>query len=172
MTDVDITLREAVPTDASILLDAIKQLNTETPFLLVSQQALNMSSDTMAHEIDYLFNAPGHMVLLAFDKETIIGVATITSEPDRPLQHIGEVGISVNKHYWGLGLGTLMLEELVTWAESTNLIKRLEIKVQKRNTRAISLYEKVGFELEGTIRRGFLSENNDFLDVLLLSKLL
>jgi RimJ/RimL family protein N-acetyltransferase len=92
-------------------------------------------------------------------------------ELDLPLKHIGEIGISILKEYWGYGLGTVMLEEIIAWAKEAGVIKRLEIKVQERNTRALNLYEKVDFETEGIIRRGFLSEDNEYLDIVLMSYL-
>ena len=64
-----------------------------------------------------------------------------------------------------------MLEEIIAWAKEAGVIKRLEIKVQERNTRALKLYEKVDFEIEGIIRRGFLSEDNEYLDIVLMSYL-
>lgn len=64
-----------------------------------------------------------------------------------------------------------MLEEIIAWAKEAGVIKRLEIKVQERNTRALKLYEKVNFETEGIIRRGYLSEDNEYLDIVLMSYL-
>ena len=64
------------------------------------------------------------------------------------------------------------LEEIILWAKEANRIKRLEIKVQARNERALHLYQKMAFETEGIIRRGFLSEDNEYLDIVLMSYLL
>ena len=172
MEELAITLREAVPEDAEQLLRIMKTLDNQTPFLLVNQQSLNHDNNYMAEQIDYIYEQDNQLILLAFNHDELIGVATVMGETDEPVKHIGEIGISILQDYWGCGLGSLMLEEIIYWAEETTIIKRLEIKVQERNQRAIHLYQKMSFEVEGTIRRGFLSENGDYLDIILMSYLL
>ncbi len=172
MSKLDITLREATPKDAKELLRVMKILDKETPFLLVNEHSLNLDETAMAQQINFLYEEDNQLILLAFNHDTLIGVATVTGETDPPLKHIGEIGISVLKEYWGYGLGTVMLEEVIFWAREGQQMKRLEIKVQKRNKRAIHLYQKLNFDIEGIIRSGFLSEDNDYLDVVLMSLIL
>lgn len=172
MSALDITLREATPKDAKQLLSIMNQLNTETPYLLVNQQSLTLNTTDMAKQIDYIYELDNQLILLAFNHDKLIGVSTVMGETDAPLKHIGEIGISILKDYWGYGLGTIMLEEIIFWAKEHQIIRRLEIKVQERNERAINLYKKLKFETEGIIRWGFLSETGDFLDIVLMSLIL
>lgn len=172
MSELNITLREATPKDASQLLKVMNHLNQETPFLLVSQQSLTLNPDEMAKQIDFIYEQDNQLILLAFNHEELIGVATVMGETDAPLRHIGEIGISILKDFWNCGLGSIMLEEIILWAKEHQIIRRLEIKVQERNERAIHLYKKMNFETEGVIRWGFLSENNEFLDIILMSLIL
>ena len=172
MSELDITLREATPKDAKILLETMAILDKETPFLLVNQQSLKLKPSDMAEQLDFIYEQENQLILLAFNHEELIGVATVMGEMDAPLRHIGEIGISILKEYWGYGLGSIMLEEIILWAKEANRIKRLEIKVQARNERALHLYQKMAFETEGIIRRGFLSEDNEYLDIVLMSYLL
>lgn len=172
MSKLDITLREATPKDAKELLRVMNILDKETPFLLVNQHSLNLKEEAMAQQIDFLYEQENQLILLAFNHDELIGVATVMGETDLPLRHIGEIGISILKEYWGYGLGTVMLEEIIDWAIEGQQIKRLEIKVQERNNRAVHLYQKLNFETEGIIRCGFLSENNDYLDIILMSLIL
>jgi RimJ/RimL family protein N-acetyltransferase len=45
--------------------------------------------------------------------------------------------------------------------------------VDKYNTRAINLYKKAGFEIEGTIQRSYkLSQSNEYYDEYLMGLLL
>ncbi len=172
MSELSITLREATPNDAKELLSVMNTLDKETPFLLVNQQSLKLNPEAMAEQIDFIYEEDNQLILLAYNHNELIGVATVMAELDEPLRHIGEIGISILKEYWGYGLGTVMLEEIIAWAKETGAIKRLEIKVQERNERAVNLYQKVNFETEGIIRRGFLSEENEYLDIILMSYLL
>lgn len=172
MSELDITLREATPNDAAQLLAIMNILNKETPFLLVNQQSLTLEPNEMAKQIDFIYEQENQLILLAFNHEELIGVATVMGEMDAPLRHIGEIGISILKDYWDFGLGSIMLEEIILWAREHQIIRRLEIKVQERNKRAIHLYQKMDFEIEGVIRSGFLSEENEFLDIILMSLIL
>lgn len=172
MTELNITLREAVPSDAKDLIETMTFLNQETPYLVVSSSALNMSPETMASEIDYIYNQPNQFILLAFNHDEIIGVATIVAEETTMFQHVGELGITIKKDYWGLGLGSVMIDEIISLCAEHGIIKRIEINVQLRNSRAIHLYEKMGFIKEGIKKWAFCSEDNTLLDVVLMSKLL
>jgi RimJ/RimL family protein N-acetyltransferase len=51
------------------------------------------------------------------------------------------------------------------------IVKRIELHVTVRNPRAFHLYEKLGFEKEGKIRRG-LFKNGQYLDLWLMALLL
>ena len=52
-----------------------------------------------------------------------------------------------------------------------NGITRLELEVSKKNKFAISLYEKLGFEVEGVKRHAFLV-NGKYEDELLMAKII
>ena len=75
--------------------------------------------ETLEEEVG-LYDAKAHnLLLLAIYEGTIIGTASV-KDPDSQfrLSHVGEVGISILQEYWGMGLGTLMLEEIIiSWAE-------------------------------------------------------
>ena len=172
MTDIDITLRQAIPSDAKKLIDAISLLNKETPYLVVSPHALNMPVDSMAQEIDFIYQQPNQFILLALNHDDIIGIATIVSDDEASFRHVGELGITIEKKFWGLGLGRAMIEEIITLCRKHDVTKRIEINVQTRNKRAINLYKKTGFTLEGIKKHAFLSENNTLIDVALMSYLL
>mgnify|MGYP001283423046 CR=1 FL=1 len=63
-----------------------------------------------------------------------------------------------------------LLRAVEDWA-STQGLHRLELTVQQRNTRAVALYEKAGFAIEGT-RRHALVVNGAYVDEWFMSKLI
>jgi RimJ/RimL family protein N-acetyltransferase len=69
----------------------------------------------------------------------------------------------------GRGLGTSLLAELSVWAERTGL-HRLELTVMAHNERALALYRRCGFEVEGTRRHSLLVDGR-YVDELLLANL-
>ena len=66
----------------------------------------------------------------------------------------------------------MLMEAALDWAEHSNTIRRLELTVQKRNKRAIHIYQKFGFEIEGLKKRGVKTKDGEFLDVCLMGKLI
>ena len=76
------------------------------------------------------------------------------------------------KPYWGNGVGQFLMETMIDWADHTPAIRRLELTVQARNERAVHLYQKFGFDIEGTKKRGARTKMEEFLDVYLMAKLI
>lgn len=169
---MEITLREAMPNDASAILALIETLNEETSFVLINSHAINMATETMAGEIAAISEMKNQLLLLATTKQSIVGLATVTTDTDPAVAHVGEIGLSILKEYWGLGLGTTMLEEVILWSKHSTDLIRLDIKVQSHNERAIALYNKVGFSYEGTLRKAVLTKDNTLVDVDMMGYLL
>ncbi|VHG42941.1 acetyltransferase family protein [Streptococcus pyogenes] len=71
----------------------------------------------------------------------------------------------VAKTYRGYGIGQLLLEIALDWAEENPYIESLKFYVQVRNTKAIYLYKKYGFRIESMRKNDIKSKNGDDLDV-------
>jgi len=96
------------------------------------------------------------LFLIACIDEEIVSVLTFATENKKRKTHVGIFGITVKKDFWGLGIGNTMISELVEWAKSTKIIKKINLMVQTNNEKAINLYKKHGFEIEGTHTRDSL----------------
>lgn len=77
--------------------------------------------------------------------DRLIGVSTVQASTDFSAAQ-GEVGVAVLKEFWGMGLGTALVEEILDWARNYSSLERLVLTVQLRNTRAAKLYQHLGFE--------------------------
>ena len=63
-----------------------------------------------------------------------------------------------NKEYWGRGFGTDATRTLLRYAFEEANLNRVELEVFSFNTRAIHMYDKCGFKLEGTRRQALFRE--------------
>jgi len=88
----------------------------------------------------------------------------------RAVAHVATLGMSVRADARGQGIGRALLDAALEWAPTAGLT-RIELYVYARNLRAIALYEKAGFQREGR-RRSFIREGDEFLDDLVMAKLL
>jgi len=64
-----------------------------------------------------------------------------------------EVGIWLGKPYWGKGYGTDAVRVLARFGFRSLNLQRLHLHVYATNDKAIRAYEKVGFQVEGRLRR-------------------
>lgn len=172
MENIEFTLREAIPADAKEILELMKLIGAQTPYMVMDEQGLKMTEEEMAQNLADLYDSPNNLLLLALADEKIVGTASIRASKQKRMEHIGEIGISILKDYWGFGLGSLMMEELIEWSKEGGIIRRLELTVQKRNERAVHVYEKIGFQKEALMARGAKTDDGEFLSVHLMSMMI
>ncbi|EGP4872294.1 GNAT family protein [Enterococcus faecium] len=170
--EIGIILREAVPDDAKDILSMMEQVNSETEFLALDEAELLLPPETLSEELSYMYESNNNLLLLAINEGTIVGTASVKADSQFRLSHVGEVGISILQEYWGMGLGTLMLEEIINWVKEMGVLFRLELDVQVRNERAVHLYQKMGFQIEAVMLRGARTDLGEFLDVYKMSYLI
>ena len=87
------------------------------------------------------------------DGEKLIGLAGLTLFPSPRLRHSASVGIMVHRDYQDCGVGTALMKTLLDLADNWLMLVRVELCVFSDNTRAIHLYESLGFEKEGLKRK-------------------
>lgn len=81
----------------------------------------------------------------------LIGMCSIEEIEAR--SRSAEMGIWLGKPYWGKGYGTDAMRVLARFGFRTMNLQRLSLHVYATNTRAIRTYEKIGFKIEGRLRR-------------------
>lgn len=168
----EIIFKEAEPSDAAALVDMLNQIGRESDFMTLDEAGILMTSQQMVEFIKARQASANQLCLLAKDGQEVVAVLNVTSDFHERVNHIGDIFIGVRQSYWGGGLGQLMMAEAIAWAQASGVIRRLELTVQKRNQRAIHVYEKFGFEIEGMKKRGAKTRDGEFLDVYLMGKMI
>lgn len=69
--------------------------------------------------------------------------------------HAAYIALGVLRSWWGRGVATDLLGEVLRWAPTVG-VTRLELSVMTTNTRAIALYKRMGFQVEGRRRRAYM----------------
>ncbi len=82
----------------------------------------------------------------------VIGNLTMHQYQKTRMMHVAWFGMSVHPHYWGLGVGSQLVETALDLADNWLGLKRVELDVLTDNAPAIKLCQKFGFEIEGTKR--------------------
>jgi putative acetyltransferase len=92
--------------------------------------------------------------LVGIIDDQIVGMVSLDTYPHRPRRrHVGAIGICVHGDWQGKGVGVALLHAGLDLADNWLNLTRLELEVYADNEAAIRLYERVGFELEGTLRQ-------------------
>lgn len=84
--------------------------------------------------------------------------------------HAAEFWIGVNEEFSGRGIGRQLLAALIDTADNWLNILRIEMTVFVDNARAIALYERFGFVIEGTHRAASFRDGA-FVDVHCMARL-
>jgi len=85
-------------------------------------------------------------------------------------RHVMTLGIAVAKAAHGRGVGSALMQALVDYADNWAGVLRIELTVYPDNARAIRLYEKFGFVLEGR-HAAYALRNGEFVDTLTMARL-
>ncbi len=165
----EVIICEANVADAERVLSTLNTILRETDYIIESQP---LSLDDMVSFIADRQNRPNELCLIAKIDSEVIGILNIASSTLYQMDHIGDLFIAIKERYVVNGLGQAMVDMAIDWSKQSDIIRRLELTVQKRNKRAIHVYEKFGFEIEGTKERGIKTKNGEFLDLYLMSKMI
>lgn len=82
----------------------------------------------------------------------IVGAITLSQSQNPRRYHSADIGLMVAADVWGQGVGTALMTAAVDLADNWLNLLRVELEVVRHNPAAINLYEKFGFEIEGTRR--------------------
>ena len=138
----ELTLREAVPTDATDLLEFLKRASQQSDFISYTE----MSDVTTKKEeiaLDAIYQSKLDELVVAIFDDDIIGYCRLESNDD----HKAEFGVVVDKDFWNNGIASFLMEDALNWAQESPLTE-IYLEVYKNNPAAIHIYQKYGFVTE------------------------
>ena len=145
MAEEVVDVRPAEPADAAQLLALLAQLGRESNTFTVDDGIEDLSEADEQEQIERISGTTTNIIFVATLGSRLIGVSTVQASTDFSAAQ-GEVGVAVLKEFWGMGLGTALVEDILDWARNYSTLERLVLTVQLRNVRAAKLYQHLGFE--------------------------
>ncbi|QOV13332.1 GNAT family N-acetyltransferase [Viridibacillus arvi] len=149
----EVTIKEATKNDAQQMINFYNVVGGETDFLSFGKNEFNRDVEEYKKFIDSTSLEQNSIILIATLKDEIIGIASINSSQKERMKHVGTLGIVVSEQLVGQGLGRKLMEELINWATSNGVTKKISLVTREDNTFAIELYEKLGFVKEGLLKK-------------------
>ena len=138
MAEQEVIVEEAQLSDAKALVDLLSQVSQETDFVVAETI---LSQEDMEIFLERHLESVNEICLVVRVGKELAGVLNVSSTSSPQTNHIGDIFIAVQEKYWGYGLGSLLMEVALDWACHTPVIRRLELTVQDRNSRAVHLCE-------------------------------
>ncbi len=156
------TLRSPEPEDAAALLDYLRVTSGETENVVRYPEEITLSVAEEGAFLQQYANAERQVMLAVFGAGVALGSAGVSPIGNgNKLCHRAEVGISLRKAYWGMGLGTRLMKTAIDLARQMGY-EQLELEVVSDNRRAKHLYEKLGFASCGEIPHGFRLRSGEY----------
>ena len=90
--------------------------------------------------------------------------ALLDPMPLEAISHVFRLTIVVHPGFLGQGIGTSLMRDLMDWAKQSPRVKKLELLVRATNERAIRLYSKLGFVVEGRFRNRVRLPDGELVD--------
>lgn len=164
------TIRTAQPADAGAIIAIQEAVTAEVHYTLAQPDELTLSEEKMRARLETYTEKPGWLWLVAEIHNSVIGWLEFSNYSYRRTQHAGMLQMWVSEGWRSQGVGTALLETLLEWATENSIIEKVTLAVFHTNTRAIGLYEKLGFEREGYCPRDMKLETGEYLDSVLMYK--
>jgi RimJ/RimL family protein N-acetyltransferase len=146
-------VRQAVPDDAPRIMAFADVTSRETDFLSFGPGEFGF---TEAQERAFIHDcelSSTSLFLVGEIDDEVVSVLTFSAGNRPRNRHTGEFGVSVRKAAWGRGIGALMIDTLIAWAQAGGIVSKIDLRVRTDHARAIALYSRKGFAIEGTITR-------------------
>lgn len=131
---------------------------TLTDVITIKNNLISDFDDFWTYHIlkEELENQNSNYLVAKIDNEIVgfAGIKIILDEADI-------MNIVTKKTYRNQGIGTLLLENLISLSKKLNL-KTLSLEVSEENLPAIHLYRKFGFEYLG-VRKNYYQDKNGYI---------
>lgn len=104
----------------------------------------------------WMVRPPGRTIV-ADDGGAVVGTANMYANRMGPGSHVASASFMVDPSASGRGVGRALGEEVIRWAGAEGFRAIQFNAVVETNTRAVHLWQSLGFEIIGTLPEGFRS---------------
>ena len=111
--------------------------------------------------------AQGQPQYVALEGDEVVGWCDIRRGSFASIAHRGTLGLGLRAPWRGRGLGRALMQATMDAGWRAGLT-RIELTVRASNTRAIALYERMGFEHEGRMREA-IRIDGEYDDLLMMA---
>ena len=163
-------LKPNSPEYAADMIDYLKITSNETEFILRYPDEVNFTLEGEKEILGRLLEDPYSIMMIAVIDGKPAGNGSINGIGDkRKITHRCSLAIALYREYWGLGIGTAMIDYMTELARRVGW-KQVDLEVVAENEQAISLYRKCGFIESGRRHNALKFDDGTYHDEILMYK--
>tara|TARA_B100001989_G_C24544059_1_gene469519 strand:- start:2475 stop:2981 length:507 start_codon:yes stop_codon:yes gene_type:complete len=152
----------ATSDDAPKLSKLMRKLESENSFMMYEASEIPREELLRERLTASAKTAKETFLLAVSDHGDLYGYVLVFSGHLSRNSGVGTLALGVTEIAQGCGVGSELMAEAIAWSKYHNLY-RLQLQVQTNNTKALRLYQKCGFQIEGILRRCALV-NDEYVD--------
>lgn len=161
-------LRNGTAADGPACLEIVLRTRRQTDYLLSYPEEISLTPRQEAEYLQKKTEDPREIELLAEVDGTVAALAGIQAVARYfKTDPRAFFGISVDRDFWGLGIGRALTEACILCAREAGY-SQLELEVVAENEAALELYRSTGFTEYGRNPRGFRSRNSGWQELVLM----
>ncbi len=166
----EVRIRDAHSHDAESLIDINMKIVNERLYMMREPEEAIYTKDDQVTTIESLLSGSGSLYIVAEVGKKIAGYLDFRNGVLKRTMHSGVLSIYILKEYREMGIGKILLQSLINWAEKSSLIEKITLAVFSTNERAIGLYKKLGFIEEGRCPKDMKLKDGTYMDSVLMYK--
>jgi len=144
-----LVIDRAQASDGDGVLELYLSVLAEERWFIASPDELLLDGEAQGSHIAWLNRQDNGVFLVARLGGELVGALKITGGDLRRTRHVGRLEVWVGARWREAGVGLALLEAGIRWAEECPRLSKLSLCVFDDNPRAIHLYERLGFAVEG-----------------------
>lgn len=157
------SFRNATESDSEKIVDFYNLIGGETDNLSFGKNEYPLSIEEQSNNIKRKNSDSTSLMLLALFQNEIAGIITLDTPTKRKFRHNSSLGIGIKLKFCNIGLGQKMMQQAIIYAKSNGITKKINLVTRSDNKNAIYVYQKLGFFIEGELKKETF-ENNTFYD--------
>jgi RimJ/RimL family protein N-acetyltransferase len=169
--EVKYIIRNVRIEDAEAVLDIHHSVIAEGEYFIKVSEEFTRTLEQQREWIQKIIENEKDTLMVAEINGEIAGWIVFLSQDRKRLSHTGSFGLMISKNYRGIGIGRSLVTALLEWAEKNPSIEKVSLGVYSTNHKAISLYKSLGFIEEGRKIKEFKMNENEYVDDILMYKL-
>ena len=159
-------LRNGNENDGQSVFENFNLTHSQTDYLLSYPDENSFDAEQESKFLKEKSESENEIKIIAVVDNVVAGTAGIEAVGTKyKVRHRAELGISVAKEFWGLGIGWALMNACIECARNAGYVQ-LELNVVAENTRAIAMYERAGFVEYGRNPKGFHSRKTGFQELI------